>query len=73
MIDSEKWTTSKGSWNASASGGVTSYRIEGLHPVTHYQLRMYATNAIGRSEPSSVIHFRTDEEGKLSLIAFLLT
>ncbi|XP_015789143.1 Down syndrome cell adhesion molecule-like protein Dscam2 isoform X2 [Tetranychus urticae] len=61
-LDKEKWTATKGSWNASASGGVTSYRIEGLHPLTHYQLRMYATNAIGRSEPSSVIHFRTDEE-----------
>uniref|UniRef100_T1KQ15 Down syndrome cell adhesion molecule n=1 Tax=Tetranychus urticae TaxID=32264 RepID=T1KQ15_TETUR len=61
-LEKEKWTASRGFWNGSAPGGATLYKLKNLHPVTHYQLRMFATNAIGRSEASQIIHFRTDEE-----------
>lgn len=33
-----------------------------MRPVTYYQVRVFATNAFGRSEPSEAAHFRTDEE-----------
>ena len=36
--------------------------IKGLKPVTQYQVRVYAQNALGKSESSEQILFRTDEE-----------
>ena len=36
--------------------------LRGLKPVTYYTVRVFAINNLGRSEPSEVMKFRTDEE-----------
>ncbi|RWS27172.1 Down syndrome cell adhesion molecule-like protein Dscam2 [Leptotrombidium deliense] len=68
----EKWGLKSG--NVTVPGSETSLTIRNLRPVTHYQLRVFAVNSIGKSEQSEVKHFRTDEEGTLiSLTHFIAT
>ncbi|XP_071035293.1 cell adhesion molecule Dscam1-like [Parasteatoda tepidariorum] len=50
------------SWNISISGTEHSVVVRGLLPITFYHFRLYAENALGRSEPSNVVHLRTDQE-----------
>lgn len=41
----------------------TNASLTGLFPFTKYFIRVFATNAIGRSNSSSVVIVTTDEEG----------
>lgn len=56
------------SWNRNTpnllnvTGNENQATLKGLKPVTQYQVRVYAQNALGKSEPSEQIVFRTDEE-----------
>ncbi|RWS11782.1 Down syndrome cell adhesion molecule-like protein Dscam2, partial [Dinothrombium tinctorium] len=59
-VEGEKWGSRTG--NLSVSGAETSTYLKNLRPVTHYQLKVFAVNAIGKSEQSEVKHFRSDEE-----------
>lgn len=44
------------------TGNENQALIKGLKPVTQYQVRVYAQNALGRGESSEQALFRTDEE-----------
>lgn len=46
----------------------TNASLTGLFPFTKYFIRVFATNAIGRSNSSSVVIVTTDEEGTLRFI-----
>lgn len=39
-----------------------SVNLNGLQPITTYQIRIIAVNELGQSEPSDVIYAQTDEE-----------
>ncbi|XP_053207473.1 cell adhesion molecule DSCAM-like isoform X2 [Panonychus citri] len=43
-------------------GSINSMNLRNLEPTTIYQLRMKSTNALGSSEFSDIIEFKTDEE-----------
>lgn len=45
-----------------ATGNENHVNLKGLKPVTQYQVRVYAQNALGKSESSEIVTFRTDEE-----------
>lgn len=55
------------SWSSSLSkevDGSTSHTVvTDLIPLTTYDFRVFAVNALGKSEPSKVISITTDEEG----------
>ena len=57
----EKWA-SRPQANISVPPTETVALINGLRPVTTYQVRVFAQNVIGRSEPSEVIQLITMEE-----------
>ncbi|XP_068677582.1 protein sidekick-1-like isoform X3 [Montipora foliosa] len=44
------------------SGLITNATLEGLHPGRMYYLRVFANNAVGQSEASSVVNETADEE-----------
>ncbi|XP_006825869.1 cell adhesion molecule DSCAM-like [Saccoglossus kowalevskii] len=58
--DSDAWQG--GLPNARAEFNQTTYSIEGLHPYYTYNIRIYAFNAIGVSQPSQDTIFTTLEE-----------
>ncbi|KFM68991.1 Down syndrome cell adhesion molecule-like protein Dscam2, partial [Stegodyphus mimosarum] len=60
--EADRWQ--QRSWNISVPGTESSAVVRGLQPVTFYHFRLYAENALGRSEPSNVVHLRMDQEGK---------
>uniref|UniRef100_T1K8A2 Down syndrome cell adhesion molecule n=1 Tax=Tetranychus urticae TaxID=32264 RepID=T1K8A2_TETUR len=47
-------------------GTATQVFINDLKPLTNYDIRMFAVNNIGKSEPSKVITITTDEEAPLT-------
>lgn len=51
-------------------GSINSMNLRNLEPTTIYQLRMKSTNALGSSEFSDIIEFKTDEESKLENFCF---
>ena len=54
------------------SSSFTSASLVDLHPGTRYYIRVFATNKVGNSTPSSVITTTTDEEGIPCYIKLLL-
>jgi len=44
------------------TGSENQVVVKALKPVTQYQVRVYAQNALGKSEASEQVMFRTDEE-----------
>ena len=62
--EGEKWS-GRETINLTVSGSENSILIRGLKPVSIYHARVFASNNLGRSDPSETIHLRTDEEGKL--------
>ena len=50
-------------------GQKTSYKITNLEPYTKYEIRVRATNALGTSGFSNVVHGETAEDGEDNLIA----
>ncbi|XP_054706600.1 cell adhesion molecule DSCAML1-like [Uloborus diversus] len=58
--EADRWQQK--AWNATVSGTESTVIVRGLHPVTFYHFRLYAENPLGRSEPSNVVHLRTDQE-----------
>lgn len=45
----------------------TSVLLEDLRPAVTYHVRVFAENRLGPGEPSDVIQFTTDEEGKTTI------
>ncbi|XP_054724884.1 cell adhesion molecule DSCAML1-like [Uloborus diversus] len=58
--EADRWQQK--SLNISVSGVESSVLVRGLQPVTFYHFRLHAENLLGRSEPSNVVHLRTDQE-----------
>lgn len=58
-----------GTWSKASTteidGTATQVFINDLKPLTNYDIRMFAVNNIGKSEPSKVITITTDEEGNI--------
>ena len=52
------------------SSSSKSASLEDLHPGRMYGIRVFATNNVGRSVPSSVLNTTTDEEGTLCVTLF---
>lgn len=65
----DKWN-SRNLLNTTVPGAAVAFEIKNLNPVTYYHLRIYAINAIGKSDASEIIRFKTDEEGD-NLINYL--
>ncbi|XP_074602199.1 cell adhesion molecule Dscam1-like isoform X2 [Brevipalpus obovatus] len=65
-----QWKKDKDSWSSSLSkevDGSTSHTVvTDLIPLTTYDFRVFAINALGKSEPSKVISITTDEEAPSS-------
>ena len=63
--DSQSFTnaTCQGSNACVVSNSSTSASLEDLFPWTTYYIRVFATNAVGQSNKSSVVNTTTDEEG----------
>lgn len=56
----EKWSAHF--TNISVLASESSVSIGGLQPTTAYQVRLFAVNSLGRSEPSDVVSVLTAEE-----------
>ena len=50
--------------NLTIPNSETSWTINDLVPLTNYTICLTAVNEIGQSEPSNLVKFQTDEEGK---------
>lgn len=48
--------------NLTLAGSETGMMLRNLKPITNYQLRIFAVNALGQGEPSNNLYFKTDEE-----------
>jgi len=60
FVSLDKWTSRTP--NVTLSASETSVLVGGLRPVTNYQIRAFAINGLGKSEPSEVIILKTIEE-----------
>ncbi|XP_015784401.1 Down syndrome cell adhesion molecule [Tetranychus urticae] len=65
-----QWKKDGGTWSKASTteidGTATQVFINDLKPLTNYDIRMFAVNNIGKSEPSKVITITTDEEAPLT-------
>ena len=61
ILFSEQWSA-KEQYNITVLPSETASLIKGLKPFTQYQVRVFAQNVIGRSEPSEMIQLITMEE-----------
>ncbi|KAH9406242.1 hypothetical protein TYRP_013848, partial [Tyrophagus putrescentiae] len=59
-LENEKWSAHF--TNISVLASESSVSIGGLQPTTAYQVRLFAVNSLGRSEPSDVVSVLTAEE-----------
>lgn len=66
--EGEKWS-GRETINLTVSGSENFILIRGLKPVSIYHARVFASNNLGKSDPSETIHLRTDEEGKLEKLS----
>lgn len=56
----DQWTNSM---SKEEDGSSSHVRITDLNPLTNYDFRVYAINALGTSDASKVVTIKTDEEG----------
>ncbi|KAI1289730.1 Down syndrome cell adhesion molecule -like protein [Halotydeus destructor] len=61
-LQEDKWDSRIEEHKETVSGSVTALHLRNLTPITEYQLRVFAINDIGKSEPSETVTFKTDEE-----------
>lgn len=62
-VTSDAWDKSQAVTNTTVAGDETSVTLSNLVPVHSYSVRVYAVNALGRSEASDVLVFWSEEEG----------
>ena len=66
----------QGSLSSSAcvvSSSSTNASLTGLLPWTTYNIRVFATNAIGKSNSSQILSVTTDEEGTCMLLTLYIS